>query len=96
VGDQAQTIVDSGTGPDYQIYIPLGWAPWVRVTYSGQTQIDYTDESEVSVLVTFQQRSLWIPMPAALRVLVMVSAHPKLRNFVRLCAWSMLSPRPKP
>jgi hypothetical protein len=20
--------VNSGSGPDYQIYIPLGWAPW--------------------------------------------------------------------
>jgi hypothetical protein len=20
--------VHSGSGPDYQIYIPLGWAPW--------------------------------------------------------------------
>jgi hypothetical protein len=38
VGDQAQTTVKSGSGPDYQIYIPLGWAPWVRETYSGQTQ----------------------------------------------------------
>jgi hypothetical protein len=24
VGKQAQTIVNSGSGPDYQIYIPLG------------------------------------------------------------------------
>jgi hypothetical protein len=38
VGDEAQTIVNSGSGPDYQIYILLGWAPWVRVEYSGQTQ----------------------------------------------------------
>jgi hypothetical protein len=38
VGDQAQTVVNSGSGPDYQICIPLGCAPWVRVTYSGQTQ----------------------------------------------------------
>jgi hypothetical protein len=57
---------------------------------------DYTEESEVPVLVTFQQRSLWIPMPAALRVLVLVSAHPKLRSFVRLCAWFMVSLGPKP
>jgi hypothetical protein len=34
-------------------------------------------------------------MPAALRVLVLVAAHPKLRSFVRLCAWSILSLRPK-
>ena len=70
----------------------------VRVMNSGQTQIDYTEESEVSVLVTFQQRlgPLWIPVPADLRVLVLVSAHPKLRSFVRLCAWSILSLGPKP
>ena len=30
--------VNSGSGPDYQICIPLGWAPWVRVAYSGPTQ----------------------------------------------------------
>ena len=35
-------------------------------------------------------------MLAALRVLVLVSAHPKLRSFVRLCAWFMLSLGPKP
>jgi hypothetical protein len=35
-------------------------------------------------------------MPAALRVLVLVSAHPKLRSFVQLCAWSILSLGPKP
>ena len=35
-------------------------------------------------------------MPAALRVLVLVSAHPKLRSFVRLCAWFILSLGPKP
>jgi hypothetical protein len=36
VGKQAQTIVNSGSGPDYQICIPLGCAgPLVRVTYSG-------------------------------------------------------------
>jgi hypothetical protein len=46
--------------------------------------------------VTVQKRSLWIPMPAALRVLVLVAAHPKLWSFVRLCAWSILSLRPKP
>jgi hypothetical protein len=46
--------------------------------YSGQTQIDYIEESEASVLVIFQQRSLWIPMPADLRVLVLVSAHLEL------------------
>jgi hypothetical protein len=38
VEDQVQTIVNSGCGPDYQIYVPLGWAPWVRVAYSSQTQ----------------------------------------------------------
>jgi hypothetical protein len=26
VGNQAQTIVNSESGPDYQIYTPLGWA----------------------------------------------------------------------
>jgi hypothetical protein len=98
VGDQAQTTVTFGSGPDYQICIPLGWAPWVRVICSGQTQIDYTEESKVSVPVTFQQRSasLWIPMPAALRVLVLVPAHPKLRSFIQLCAWFILSLGPKP
>jgi hypothetical protein len=35
-------------------------------------------------------------MPAALRLLVLVAAHPKLRSFVRLCAWSILSLGPKP
>jgi hypothetical protein len=35
-------------------------------------------------------------MPAALRVLVLVAAHPKLQSFVQLCAWSILSLRPKP
>jgi hypothetical protein len=36
------------------------------------------------ILVTFQKRSLWMcaPMAAALRVLVLVAAHPKLRSFV--------------
>jgi hypothetical protein len=49
--------------------------------------------------VTFQKISLWIPMPAALRalrVLVLVAAHPKLWIFVQLCAWPMLSLGPKP
>jgi hypothetical protein len=46
--------------------------------------------------VTVQQRSLWIPTPAALRVLVLVAAHPKFWTFVRLCAWSILSLGPKP
>ena len=46
--------------------------------------------------MTVQQRSLWIPVPADLRVLVLVSAHPKLRSFVRLCAWFILSLGPKP
>jgi hypothetical protein len=32
----------------------------------------------------------------ALCVLVLVAAHPKLRSFVRLCAWSMLLLGPKP
>ena len=35
-------------------------------------------------------------MPADLRALVLVSAHPKLRSFVRLCAWFILSLGPKP
>jgi hypothetical protein len=35
-------------------------------------------------------------MLAALRVLVLVADHPKLQSFVRLCAWSILSLRPKP
>ena len=68
----------------------------MRVTYSGLTQIDYTEESEISVLVTFQQRSLWIPVPADLRVLVLVSAHPKMRSFVQLCAWFILLLGSKP
>jgi hypothetical protein len=37
-GRSSTDSVNSGSGPDYQIYIPLGWAPWVRVAYSGQTQ----------------------------------------------------------
>jgi hypothetical protein len=43
--------------------------------------------------VTVQQISILmcIPMPAALCDLVLVEFHPKLRSFVRLCAWSMLS-----
>jgi hypothetical protein len=36
------------------------------------------------------------PMPATLRLLILVAAHPKLRNFVQLCAWSILSLGPKP
>jgi hypothetical protein len=36
------------------------------------------------------------PMPAALRVLALVAAHPKLRSFVRLCVRSILSLGPKP
>jgi hypothetical protein len=35
-------------------------------------------------------------MPAVLHVLVLVAAHPKLRSFVQLCAWSILSLGPKP
>jgi hypothetical protein len=46
--------------------------------------------------MTIQKRFLWIPMPAAIRFLVLVAAHPKLRSFVRLCASSILSLRPKP
>jgi hypothetical protein len=37
-GRSSTDSVNSGSGPDYQIYILLGWAPWVRVTNSGQTQ----------------------------------------------------------
>jgi hypothetical protein len=37
-GRSSTDSINSGSGPDYQIYIPLGWAPWVRVAYSGQTQ----------------------------------------------------------
>jgi hypothetical protein len=35
-------------------------------------------------------------MTAALRLFVLVAAHPKLRSFVQLCAWSILSLGPKP
>jgi hypothetical protein len=35
-------------------------------------------------------------MPTTLFLLVLVAAHPKLRSFVRLCAWSILSLGPKP
>jgi hypothetical protein len=35
-------------------------------------------------------------MLVALRVLVLVAAHPKLRSFVQLCALSILSLSPKP
>jgi hypothetical protein len=47
--------------------------------------------------VTVQKSSLWmwISIPAALHVLVLVVAHPKLWIFVRLCAWSILSLGPK-
>jgi hypothetical protein len=27
-GNSSTEIFDYGAGPDYQIYIPLGWAPW--------------------------------------------------------------------
>jgi hypothetical protein len=27
-GNSSTDIVNSGSGPDYQICIPLGWAPW--------------------------------------------------------------------
>jgi hypothetical protein len=27
-GNSSTDSVNSGSGPDYQIYIPLGWAPW--------------------------------------------------------------------
>jgi hypothetical protein len=34
--------VKTGSGPEYQIYIPLGWAPpLVRVMYSGLTEISF-------------------------------------------------------
>ena len=46
--------------------------------------------------MTFKQRSLWIPVPADLRGLVLLSAHPKLWSFVRLCNWCMLLLGPKP
>ena len=97
MGDQAQTVLTLGLDQITKFIYRLDeHGPLVRVTYSVLTQIDYTEESEVSVLVTFQQRSLWIPVPADLRVLVLVSAHPKLRSFVRLCAWFILSLGPKP
>jgi hypothetical protein len=35
-------------------------------------------------------------MPDALRVLVMIAAHPKMWRFVRLCAWSILLLGTKP
>jgi hypothetical protein len=41
-------------------------------------------------LVKVKNRSLWVLMTAALTLLVLVEAHPKLQSFVRLCAWSML------
>jgi hypothetical protein len=47
-------------------------------------------------LVTVQKRSLWIPMPVALSLFVLVASHPKLQSFVQLCAWSMLLLGPKP
>jgi hypothetical protein len=27
-GNSSTDTVNSGSGPDYQIYIPLGWATW--------------------------------------------------------------------
>jgi hypothetical protein len=27
-GNLSTDSVNSGSGPDYQFYIPLGWAPW--------------------------------------------------------------------
>jgi hypothetical protein len=27
-GNSSTDSVNSGSGPDYQIYIPLGWGPW--------------------------------------------------------------------
>jgi hypothetical protein len=50
----------------------------------------------IPVLVTVQQRSLWIPLLATLSLLVLVAAHLKLRSFAQLCAWSILSLEPKP
>jgi hypothetical protein len=35
-------------------------------------------------------------MPAALRLLVVVAAHPRWRRFVRFCAWPMLLLGTKP
>ena len=97
VGDQAQTIVNSGSGPDYQICIPLGWAPWVRVAYSGQTQ-------KKIILKRVKFQFLWpsskdpcgFQCQLLYAFIVLVSAHPKLRSFVRLCAWFMVSLGPKP
>jgi hypothetical protein len=28
IGKSSTDSVDSGSGPNYQICIPLGWAPW--------------------------------------------------------------------
>jgi hypothetical protein len=35
-------------------------------------------------------------MPAALRLLVLVEAHPKLQSFAQICDWYMLLLGPKP
>jgi hypothetical protein len=37
-GNSSTDSVNSGSGPDYQIHIPLGMGPLVRVTYSCLTQ----------------------------------------------------------
>jgi hypothetical protein len=37
-GNSSTDSVNSGSGPDYQICIPLGWALLVRITYCGLTQ----------------------------------------------------------
>ena len=71
--------------------------PLVRVTYSGLTQLVFRlDRVKSSSCDLPAKDSCGFQMPAALRVLVLVSAHPKLRSFVRLCAWFILSLGPKP
>ena len=55
----------------------------VTVMYSSLSQEEfYNGESKISVLVTVQKISFWIPMQTDLGVLVLVSVHPKLGSFV--------------
>jgi hypothetical protein len=81
------------------------WTRWpnlytlVRVTYSGLTQsvfrLDRVKSSSCDCPAKISV-DIYPNTMAALRLLVLVAAHSKLRSFVRLCAWSMLLLRPKP
>jgi hypothetical protein len=69
--------------------------PLVGVMYSGLTQSVFRLDRVKFNSCGCTARSLWIKMPGAIRVLVLVAALSKLCSFVRLCAWSMLLLGPK-